>query len=52
MPTPLNSARTLLQAEASALAELATRLDGSFTKAVDLIAVQLVAVELQEKDNS
>ena len=38
MSTPLNSARTLLQAEASALAELATRLDGSFTKAVDLIA--------------
>ena len=38
MPTPLDSARALLQAEASALAELATRLDGSFTKAVDLIA--------------
>ena len=38
MPTPLDSARALLQAEASALAELATRLDGSFTKAVELIA--------------
>ncbi|NBN95880.1 MAG: KpsF/GutQ family sugar-phosphate isomerase, partial [Verrucomicrobia bacterium] len=38
MTTPLDSARALLQAEASALAELATRLDGSFTKAVDLLA--------------
>jgi len=38
MTTPLNSARALLQAEAEALSELATRLDGSFTKAVDLIA--------------
>ena len=38
MPTPLQSARDLLQAEASALAELATRLDGAFTKTVDLIA--------------
>jgi arabinose-5-phosphate isomerase len=38
MPSPLNSARALLQAEASALAELATRLDGSFTKVVELIA--------------
>jgi arabinose-5-phosphate isomerase len=38
MPTPLQSARDLLQAEASALAELATRLDGAFTQTVDLIA--------------
>jgi arabinose-5-phosphate isomerase len=38
MPTSLQSARDLLQAEASALAELATRLDGAFTKTVDLIA--------------
>lgn len=38
MNAPLNSARALLQAEAAALAELATRLDASFTKAVDLIA--------------
>ncbi len=38
MPTPLDSARALLQAEASALAELATRLDGAFTRTVDLIA--------------
>jgi len=38
MNAPINSARALLQAEAEALAELATRLDGSFTKAVDLIA--------------
>jgi arabinose-5-phosphate isomerase len=38
MPTPLQSARDLLQAEASALAELATRLDGAFTRTVDLIA--------------
>lgn len=38
MNTPLNSARALLQAEADALAELASRLDGSFTQAVDLIA--------------
>jgi hypothetical protein len=38
MSTPLQSARALLQAEASALAELATRLDGAFTQTVDLIA--------------
>ena len=38
MSTPLHSARALLQAEASALAELATRLDGAFTQTVDLIA--------------
>lgn len=38
MSTPLNSARALLKAEAEALAELATRLDGTFTKVVDLIA--------------
>jgi len=38
MTTPLNSARALLQAEAEALSELATRLDGTFTQAVDLIA--------------
>ena len=38
MSTPLHSARALLQAEASALAELATRLDGAFTRTVDLIA--------------
>ena len=38
MSTPHHSARALLQAEASALAELATRLDGAFTQTVDLIA--------------
>ena len=38
MSTPLNSAQALLIAEAAALAELATRLDGTFTKVVDLIA--------------
>lgn len=38
MPTPLQSAQALLKAEAEALAELASRLDGSFTKAVELIA--------------
>lgn len=38
MSTPLQSARALLKAEAEALAELATRLDGTFTKVVDLIA--------------
>ncbi len=38
MNAPLNSARSLLQAEAEALAELATRLDGAFTQAVDRIA--------------
>jgi arabinose-5-phosphate isomerase len=38
MSTPLHSARALLQAEASALAELATRLDGAFTQTVDLLA--------------
>lgn len=38
MTTPLQSARALLQAEASALAELAARLDGTFTQAVDLLA--------------
>jgi arabinose-5-phosphate isomerase len=38
MSTPLHSARALLQAEASALAELATRLDGAFTQTIDLIA--------------
>jgi arabinose-5-phosphate isomerase len=38
MNAPLNSARSLLQAEAEALAELATRLDGAFTQVVDLIA--------------
>ena len=38
MSAPLQSARALLKAEAEALAELATRLDGTFTKVVDLIA--------------
>jgi arabinose-5-phosphate isomerase len=38
MNAPLNSARSLLRAEAEALAELATRLDGAFTQVVDLIA--------------
>ena len=38
MTTPLHSARALLQAEAAALGELASRLDGAFTQAVDLIA--------------
>ena len=38
MTHPLNSAKALLAAEASALAELATRLDGTFTKVVDCIA--------------
>ena len=46
MPTPLQSARDLLQAEASALAELATRLDGAFTKTVDLIAAHAGKVVL------
>jgi len=38
MNAPLHSARSLLKAEAEALAELATRLDGAFTQVVDLIA--------------
>ena len=38
MTTPRQSARALLQAEAAALGELAARLDGAFTQAVDLIA--------------
>ena len=37
MTTPLQSAQQLLRAEAEALAELSVRLDGDFTKAVDLI---------------
>ena len=38
MTTPLQSAQSLLKAEAEALTELSQRLDGSFTKVVDLIA--------------
>lgn len=38
MTTPLQSAQSLLKAEAEALAELSQRLDGSFTKVVELIA--------------
>lgn len=38
MTTPLKSAQSLLKAEAEALTELSQRLDGSFTKVVDLIA--------------
>jgi arabinose-5-phosphate isomerase len=38
MTTPLKSAQSLLKAEAEALAELSQRLDGSFTRVVDLIA--------------
>ena len=38
MSTPLKSAQSLLKAEAEALTELSQRLDGSFTKVVDLIA--------------
>ena len=38
MSTPLDSARALLKAEATALAELSSRLDGSFTMVVELIA--------------
>jgi arabinose-5-phosphate isomerase len=37
MTTPLQSAQSLLKAEAEALTELSQRLDGSFTKVVDLI---------------
>ena len=38
MPTPLQSARALLGAEAAALAELAARIGAPFEKAVELIA--------------
>jgi len=38
MTSPLKSAQSLLKAEAEALTELSQRLDGSFTKVVDLIA--------------
>jgi arabinose-5-phosphate isomerase len=38
MKTPIESAKALLAAEAAALSELASRLDGTFTKVVDLIA--------------
>ncbi|NBR42867.1 MAG: SIS domain-containing protein, partial [Verrucomicrobia bacterium] len=38
MSSPLDSARALLKAEATALAELSSRLDGSFTMVVELIA--------------